>query len=451
MCFVLILNIFITSTLFNIYANRKKVELLANANIISNSVKYFVEDFEKPENIDLLLHPVVNFSEQMGAHILILDKKGKVLKDSNKELDGELLENDEVKSALNGKSEVSIYDFDEVGTVMYVAVPISANNGIIGITFISYSLNETNEIIEEVKTVMNIISILGIIIISIVGLFFADYFSIPIKRFTFAIKQMSQGNLSQKVEVDTNDEFMILADSFNLMSSQINQVDSQRKDFVANVSHELRTPLSSIKLLSNSLLMDENAGIEIYKEFLTDIDSEIDRLNNIITDLLLLVDLDKSKLTITTKITYLNFLLGKIINRLKPLAEDKNIKITFIERDKVQLKLDPEKIQQAIINIIHNAIKYTPDEGDVKIELYLELNKAVIKIEDNGYGIPENELATIFERFYRIDKARSRKTGGTGLGLSIAQQIVQLHQGEIKVESTLEKGSTFYIILPIKD
>ena len=143
--------------------------------------------------------------------------------------------------------------------------------------------------------------------------------------------------------------------------------------------------------------------------------------------------------------------MGKIINRLKPLAEDKKIQITFIERDKVQLKVDPEKIQQAIINIIHNAIKYTPDEGRVNIELYQENNKAVIKVEDNGDGMEENQLTAIFERFYRVDRARSRKTGGTGLGLSIALQIVQLHQGEIKVESALGQGSCFYIILPIRE
>lgn len=449
LCFVIILNLFITSTLFNIYANRKKVEILSSANILSNTVKYFINQTEGQE--ELLGYPVINYSEQIGAHVLVLDAKGKVLKDSNKSLDKQYLKHSEIKSALKGKSAVSIYDFDEVGTVMYVAVPINAGNDIIGVTFISYSLNETNKIIKEVQQVMNIISFLGIIFIGFVGVVFADYFSKPIQGFTLAIKKMAQGDLSQRVEVSTNDEFRMLADSFNLMSSQIDQVDTQRKDFVANVSHELRTPLSSIKLLSNSLLMDESASKEIYKEFLTDIDSEVDRLNNIITDLLLLVDLDKSKLSINPKITYLNFLLGKIINRLKPLAEDKKIQITFIERDKVQLKVDPEKIQQAIINIIHNAIKYTPDEGRVNIELYQENNKAVIKVEDNGDGMEENQLTAIFERFYRVDRARSRKTGGTGLGLSIALQIVQLHQGEIKVESALGQGSCFYIILPIRE
>jgi signal transduction histidine kinase len=197
------------------------------------------------------------------------------------------------------------------------------------------------------------------------------------------------------------------------------------------------------------LIQDESAGIEIYREFMKDIDGEVERLNNIITDLLLLVDLDKKKLDVNLKPTYVNFLVGRIIKRLRPLAEEKRMSITFIEKDKLQLRLDSDKIQQSIINILHNAIKYTQEEGAIKVELYKENDFAAIKIEDNGCGIPEDELEFIFERFYRVDKARSRQTGGTGLGLPIAKQIIVLHQGHISVESVVGKGTTFTILLPI--
>jgi len=229
---------------------------------------------------------------------------------------------------------------------------------------------------------------------------------------------------------------------------KLDQVDKQRKEFVANVSHELRTPLSSIKLLSESLIHQNEDNIMIYREFLKDIDSEIDRLNNIIDDLLSLVDMDKEQLTINYKTTYVNYLLEKIISRLKPLADKKSISLSFIAGQRVQIKMDTEKIQQALINIIHNAIKYTPNGGQVKVRLYSDGKFIVIKIRDNGMGIPKESLSYIFERFYRVDKARSRNTGGTGLGLAIAKQVVNLHQGDITVESEVGKGSIFYVRIP---
>lgn len=447
--FIGILNVFIMSTLENTYEGNKKVELLSEANIISNSVKYFIDVPEKDYSFALMSNQVTSYGESLNSRVLILNRKGRVLRDSNRLLEQKLLKHDEIKLALEGSTTVTTHAFKDIGKVMYLAVPIRLDNKVIGVTFISTSLNDIQKNIDQVKKLMNIISLIGIVFISVIGFGLADYFSIPINHMIVAIDKMSQGDFSQKITLKTNDEFKLLGSAFNSMATKLGEVDSQRKDFVANVSHELRTPLSSIKLLSNALIQDENADMGLYREFLTDIDGEIERLNNIITDLLLLVDLDQKKLDIKLKPTYLNFLVGKIIKRLKPLAEEKNMKLTFIEKDKLQLQLDSDKIQQAIINILHNAIKYTQEEGSIVVELYNDNDYACIKIQDNGSGIEEKQLESIFERFYRVDRARSRKTGGTGLGLSISKQIINLHQGEIKVESVLEKGTTFYILLPM--
>lgn len=447
--FVVILNIFIASTLEETYVRNKKVSLLSEANIIGNSVKYFIEIPTQNYSFALMSSQIINYGETLNSRVLILDKSGRVLKDSNQVIEGKLLKHDEIKSALSGDTTVEVHEFEEFGKVMYLAVPIRLDNKVVGVTFISTSLNDIKSDIKEVKDLINLISLIGLVFISFIGFGFADYLSKPINRMIKAINKMSQGDFSQKIEMHSNDEFGLLSNAFNSMSIKLGEVDSQRKDFVANVSHELRTPLSSIKLLSNSLIQDESAGIEIYKEFMTDIDGEVERLNNIITDLLLLVDLDKKKLSVELKPTYLNFLVGKIIKQLRPLAEEKEMSITFIEKDKLQLKLDSNKIQQAIINILHNAIKYTQEKGSITVELYKDNESAAIKIEDNGCGIPEDEIEFIFERFYRVDKARSRQTGGTGLGLPIAKQIIVLHQGHISVKSTVGKGTTFTILLPI--
>jgi signal transduction histidine kinase len=234
------------------------------------------------------------------------------------------------------------------------------------------------------------------------------------------------------------------------MTVRLNEVDEQREAFVANVSHELKTPLASIKLLTENLLLQDNIEKKVYREFLKDINDEIDRLNNIVTELLSLVDLDKNKLKLDLQITYLNYILEKIIEQLNPLAKEKNIKLIFEERDRIQIKIDKNKIKQAVINIVHNAIKYSDEGSVVKIALYTDKNYATIKISDNGYGIPKESLPYIFDRFYRVDKARSRKTGGTGLGLSISKQIINMHHGTINVKSRVGRGTTFYVKIPIE-
>ncbi|MBS4537148.1 HAMP domain-containing protein [Clostridium sp. D2Q-11] len=392
---------------------------------------------------------VIRYSKEINSRIIIIDNDNKVKVDSREEFIGDTFKHEEVQKALKGNSAANIYNYKEYGRLMYTSVPIILNSKIIGAALISTSIDNIYSRVEDIENALYIISFISTLFIALISFILANIFSKPIKKFTNAIMNMAKGNLNQRVDIDTNDEFSQLASAFNIMSTKLDQVDIQRKDFVANVSHELRTPLSSIKLLSESLLHQDNAGVEIYREFLTDIDSEIDRLNNIIDDLLTLVDLDKERLNLNYKVTYVNYLLEKIITRLKPIADKKNISISYKAEEKLQINLDKDKIQQSIINIVHNAIKYTPNGGNVEVKLHSDGKNVVIEISDDGIGIPNKDLEHIFERFYRVDKARTRNTGGTGLGLSIAYQIVTLHQGKIEVESEVDKGTTFYIKLPI--
>lgn len=389
------------------------------------------------------------YSKEINGRIIIVDKNNIVKGDSNNLFIGDTFKHDEIQKALNGENSRRVYNFRDTGRVMYVSVPVILNDEIVGATLISVSIDNIYLEVKHISRKVALISGISMLVTAIIAFFFSDAIFKPLGQLKNAINKVAQGHLEEKVNIDSNDEFKEVAEAFNIMILKLDQVDTQRKDFVANVSHELRTPLTSIKILSESLISGEDFNVDVYKEFLTDIDSEVDRLNNIITDLLTLVDLDKEKLTLDLKITYMNFLLERIYLRLKPLAEKKSIDLELVLNEKIQLKVDNEKIQQAIINIIDNAIKYTQTGGKVKLKLYNEGKYAIIEIKDNGIGIPEENIQNIFERFYRVDKARSRDTGGTGLGLSIAWQIVLLHQGTIEVESKVGVGSTFYIKLPI--
>ncbi len=445
---LLLINVFIGNTILKIYLNQAKLDFLTHANTLSNSIRYYMEPEQKTSFAHYIKKVTDNYSERINSRILVIDSNKIVIHDSNSIYIGQEFNHTEIQRALDGENNYGIYKFKEFGYVLYTAVPISFNNRIVGSILVSSSIDEIFDTTGEIKRVFIIISGISVVFIAILGFIFAGFLSRPIKKFTNTITKISQGQLDQKVEIKTNDEFNHMANAFNLMISKLDQVDRQRKDFVANVSHELRTPLSSIKLLSESLIHQDEKDINIYKEFLIDINAEVNRLNNIINDLLTLVDLNKEKLTLSLKTTYINYLLEKVILRLRPLANEESITLELISKQQIQINIDVDKIQQSIINIIHNAIKYTPEGGAVTVSLYYEGEYAVIKVEDTGTGIERKHLEHIFDRFYRTDKARARKTGGTGLGLSIAYQIVSLHQGTIEVESEVGKGSSFYIKLP---
>ncbi|SDZ34613.1 PAS domain of [Proteiniborus ethanoligenes] len=445
---LIIINTFISRIILNIYIEERKSNILIRANILSNDIKSFTIHNQIVEHTAYMESIILNHSKKINARIIVVDKKGLVIGDSNKEYLNKTFKHVEIQNALEGITSSNVYNFEDYGHVLYISVPLILQNNIVGATLISISINDIYSTVGNINKSLILISTACILIIAIISFVFLDFVFKPLERFTKAIIGMSKGDLKQKIEINTNDEFKKMADAFNAIIMKLDQVDRQREEFVANVSHELRTPISSMKLLSESLLHQDEEDIEVYKEFMSDISSESDRLNNIIVELLSLVDLDKEKLHLSYKITYINFLLEKIVNRMQPLSEQKNIQLILNLKEKIQIKVDAEKIQQAIINIIDNAIKYTQEYGEVIVSLYSKGRWAVIEVQDNGIGIPEESIGYIFDRFYRVDKARTRKTGGTGLGLSIAHQIITLHQGVIDIQSKVGEGSIFYIKIP---
>ena len=216
---------------------------------------------------------------------------------------------------------------------------------------------------------------------------------------------------------------------------------NMRQEFTANVSHELKTPLTSIRVLADSLMGMENTPAELYQEFMQDISAEIDREGKIIDDLLTLVKMDKSSPDLNIAQTSINGLLEQILKRLTPIAKRRNIEITYESKREVSADVDEVKLSLALSNLVENAIKYNREEGKVWVTLDADHKFFYVKVEDNGVGIPKEFQERVFERFYRVDKARSRETGGTGLGLAITKNIILLHQGAIRLKSEEGKGA----------
>lgn len=240
-----------------------------------------------------------------------------------------------------------------------------------------------------------------------------------------------------------------MSKSLNKMLQTIKAVEQSRQEFVSNVSHELKTPITSIRVLADSLMGMGEVPTELYREFMTDISDEIDRESKIIDDLLSLVRMDKVEPEKNFAQANINSLIEMVLKRLRPIARKRNIEVIFESMREVTADIDEVKLSLAINNLVENAIKYNKEDGWVRVTLDADHKFFYLKVADSGIGIPEEFKDRVFERFYRVDKARSRETGGTGLGLAITKSVVLMHHGGIRVESTEGEGTVFLVRIPL--
>ncbi len=271
----------------------------------------------------------------------------------------------------------------------------------------------------------------------------------PFQRITRSIGAVTEGYEDQYLHENAYTETKLISEAFNKMLGRMKVLNDSRQEFVSNVSHELKTPLTSMKVLADSLLIQEDAPVELYKEFMGDLSEEIERENKIINDLLSLVKLDKTANVMDIKSENINDLVERILKRLRPIAASQNVEVIFESFRPVTAEVDEVKLSLAISNLVENAIKYNKESGWVHVSLNADHKNFYLEVADSGIGIPKEDVEHIFERFYRVDKSHSREIGGTGLGLSIARSAVVMHRGAIKVFSQPGEGTTFTIRIPL--
>ena len=226
-------------------------------------------------------------------------------------------------------------------------------------------------------------------------------------------------------------------------------LDDSRQEFVSNVSHELKTPITSMKVLADTLLSQEDAPGEVYRDFLSDISAEIDREDKIINDLLSLVKMDKKATQPNIASVNVNQMTEIVLKRLRPIANKRNIELILESHREIVAEIDEVKISLVIMNLVENAVKYNKDGGWVRVTLDADHQYFTIRVADSGIGMPKEDLDKIYERFYRVDQSRSREVGGTGLGLAVAKSAGLLHRGEISADSTEGSGTTFVVKIPL--
>ena len=382
------------------------------------------------------------------GRILITDKSLGIVVDTYNMEVGKTLISEEVIQALRGSSDTYRNDDAEY---IELTMPIIDNEtqSVIGVFLVRATtagvFAQQRDIDQVIGIVIPFLSVLMLVFV----LLYSKRLTKPLKKISTAIAQVTEGGTNSKVSMSGYYEIEQISDAFNVMLQQINKLETSRQEFVSNVSHELKTPMTSMKVLADSLLMQENVPEELYREFLTDINAEIERENKIISDLLSLVKLDRTDGEMHIAQVSINELLDIILRRLTPIAQQQGIELIYESFRNVIAEVDEVKLSLAISNLIENAIKYNVEGGWVKLSLNADHKYFYLRVADSGIGIPQEEQEHVFDRFYRVDKTRARETGGSGLGLAIVKNIILMHKGTIKLFSRVDEGSLFTVKIPL--
>ncbi len=403
-------------------------------------------------------------SNLYDGRVLIINGNFKIIKDTYGISEGKTIISEEVVKCFLGES-VAKYDAEngyiemttpivddirvDTGGTTDNAGGASGTGNVKGVMLTSMS----NQYIVGTMEVLNRKAMIleAIMIIIIVGIAFvlSAILTKPFERVTKAINEVKAGYTNEPISVPDLAETEHIVEAFNQLLQRMKVLDDSRQEFVSNVSHELKTPLTSMKVLADSLLMQENAPAELYREFMEDIVSEIDRENRIITDLLALVKMDKTSSELNITSVDINELAELILKRLRPIARKLDVEVVFESMRPVVAEVDEVKMTLIMSNLVENAIKYNKEHGWVKVVVDADHQYFTFEVSDSGIGIPEEELTQIYERFYRVDKSHSREIGGTGLGLAISKNAVLAHRGFITVTSTEGEGTTFLVKIPL--
>ena len=386
-------------------------------------------------------------ANDIDGRILIIDNHFEILADTYNKNNGQYYVTDDLIRAFEGE-DVS-YTF--AGTYIQVISGVyNQDTGEIeAVVMALSSMDSIEEMIgylyEQRATLTGLFFLITLIVMVLLVIFMRKSF----RNMQNELDIIAEGHQEESMSESGFKEFNRMAVSFNKIVNRYKELENTRQEFVSNVSHELKTPITSMKILADSLLMQENVPVEIYEDFMNDIVHEIDRENQIINDLLTLVKMDKTQADLNISPTNINELLEVLLKRISPIAEQRNITIRLETMRQVVAEVDEVKLSLACNNIIENAVKYNHDGGKVDVSLNGDHKFFYIRVKDTGVGIPEDCQEQIFERFYRVDKARSRETGGTGLGLAISRNVILLHKGSIRVHSKEGEGTTFIIRIPL--
>ncbi|MCI9255259.1 MAG: cell wall metabolism sensor histidine kinase WalK [Lachnospiraceae bacterium] len=400
-------------------------------------------------------------SSLYDGRVLVINNDLKVVKDTYGISESKTIISEEVVRCIKGEN-TSRYDRNNGYVEMTIPIKETVTLGgnekeakerkeiVRGVMLVSASTDSISVTMEILSRKALIVEVIVIIVTTIVSVLAAKILIRPFEKITEALDEAQEGYSSDPISVTDCVETEHIGDAFNRVLGRMKVLDTSRQEFVSNVSHELRTPITSMKVLADSLISQKDVPVELYQEFMEDIAEEIDREDEIITDLLSLVKMDRTAADLNITEVDINALVELIMRRLRPIAQNRDVEVVYESVRPVTAAVDEVKITQVISNLVENAIKYNKEHGWVRVKLDADHQYFSVEVADSGIGIPAESIDHIYERFYRVDKSRSREIGGTGLGLAITRSAILMHRGTIKVESIEGEGTTFTIRIPLK-
>ena len=424
----------------------KNMEISNHAKLLATQIATtnYINDVDS-EVIDAQLYQLSNV---YNGRIMLIDRTYTIVKDTYDMDEGKVITSQEVVTSFKGTVN-SRYDRELGYLEMTLPITNPETQDIIGVFVINMSSDTVMANRDYYSNQANVLLIILTIMIFFGAIGCSELLVIPLRKLRYALEQRKNGLVDEEIHIKGCAESESISDEINGVINSMKVLDESRQEFVSNVSHELKTPITSMKVLADSLLAQEDAPAELYREFMEDIAAEIERESKIISDLLSLVKMDKSATKPDITLVNMNEFLEVIMKRIQPIAELSNIELVLESFRPVSAEIDEVKMSLAISNLVENAVKYNKEGGTVRVSLNADHQYFYVTVEDTGIGIPEESIEHVFERFYRVDKSHSREIGGTGLGLAIARNAILVHRGAIKVHSELGVGTTFSVRVPL--
>jgi len=454
---VFVLNFFVSFRLSDHFEQKISGELKSNAVLVGDILQNDLID----GNSEDIQQKTRKLADKLDLRITVVDSQGRILGDSEKEPSsmGNHSDRLEIIEAIESGFGQSTRFSDTLNFNMkYVAVRVGRDDRILGVVRFALPLSQVQLEIRIIYRVVLFGAFIAVMIALIVAYFVSRSITFPIRQMIQTAQQIAKGDFGRRVRIKSKGELGELAESLNTMADELQQkmenlkhLDRVRTDFVANVSHELKTPLTLIKgyieTLQNKAINDKEKS----EKFISIIKEHSDRLGYMIDDLLSLSELELSRDCVNRTELDLKEVVDEIsLGFGHALAEKSQTLTVSTQGDDFNIQADRNKIEQVFVNLIDNAVKYTKESGLIEILLCDQGQTVCLTVQDNGIGIPKEHRARVFERFYRVDKARSRELGGTGLGLSIVKHIVLAHNGKIAIESEPNKGTKVSVTFPKK-
>lgn len=387
--------------------------------------------------------------EETGvSRVMVTDTAGRVLYDSRQQENarGQYAFYTEIARALGG-NDAFYCGYDGEAFLSRAAAPVVYRSQIIGVVYAYQYDAQQGTLLRELQKNLMTISVVAAVFAIGVSFLLSRMFTRRISRLLQAIRTVREGSYSHRAQISGSDEIAQIAGEFNSLTGRLQTTEEARRRFVSDASHEMKTPLAGIKLLTDSILQTENIDPETTREFVSDIGDEASRLERITEDLLRLTRLDSGAIDPAVRVE-VKPVLERASRMLQPVAKERGVALRCQADAAAAVLATSGDVHQILYNLMENGVKYTPAGGFVHATVSVREGQVIMSVEDNGIGIPPEDMPHIFERFYRVDKARSRQIGGTGLGLSIVGDTVQRRSGEITVSPRVGGGTVFTVRFP---